>query len=111
MRVLATFFALILASGCFVADEIDSGLATLPSRPKPAQEEPEEAPATPTRSGPEEPGFFSVLVGMIEEELEPEPPPPDPDDRPVRCWLKGKQLFSSRRDCLSRGGKAVELPE
>ena len=71
----------------------------------------EEAPVTPTRSGPQEPGFFSALVGMIEQELEPEPPPPDPDDTPVRCWLKGKEHFSSRRDCLSRGGKAVELPE
>jgi len=114
MRVLATFLVLILASGCFIADEIDAGVATLPTKPGAAKEEPEEAPApaAPTRrTGPEEPGFFSVMVGMIEEELEPEPPPPDPDDTPVRCWIGGKQHFSSRRDCQSRGGRVVELPE
>ena len=113
MRVFVVLFALVFASGCFIADEIDAGVATLPQRPQAkAENEPEPAaPSRPTSSGSEDPGLFSSLLGLAQEELEPEPPPPDPAEMPVRCWIGKRENFMTRRDCESRGGKAVDLPE
>lgn len=114
MRVFVVLFALVFASGCFIADEIDSGVASLPQKPKPeAEKEPERAaaPSRPTSSGSEDPGLFSSLLGLAQEELEPEPAPPDPAEMPVRCWIGKRENFTTRRDCESRGGKAVDLPE
>jgi hypothetical protein len=111
MRVFAVLFALVLASGCFL-DEIDKAMETMPSKKHAkVEKEPEpEAPAEPSPSGAEDPGFFSSLLGLAEEQLESEPAPPDPAELPVRCWMGKREHFSTRSDCESRGGRPVDLP-
>jgi hypothetical protein len=111
MRVFAVLFALVFASGCFL-DEIDKAMEEMPSKKHAkVEKEPEPVePAEPSPSGAEDPGWFSSLLGMAEEGLEAEPAPPDPAELPVRCWMGEHEHFSTRRDCESRGGRAVDLP-
>jgi len=135
MRVLCIALIALMASGCFVSDELDKGNEILdqqisgkkakmgvarqeaPSEPadEPGlwdslvgwfEEEPDPAKARAQRK---EPGLWDSLVGWVEEELEPEPPPPDPEDAPVRCRIGKREHFSSLRDCQARGGKPVSL--
>jgi hypothetical protein len=118
MRVLCIALIALMASGCFVSDELDKGIAIIDQhgnkgkgKKATAQEEapPEPAEAPAPRGHRKEPGLWDSLVGWVEEELEPEPPPPDPEDAPVRCWIGKREHFSSLRDCQARGGKPVSL--
>jgi hypothetical protein len=117
MRVLLIALTALMASGCFISDELDAGNAIIDqhgnrgkSKKAAAQaEEPAEPDPPPARRGRKEPGLWDSLVAWVEKELEPEPPPPDPEDAPVRCWIGKREHFSSLGDCRTRGGKPVSL--
>lgn len=116
MRVLVFSLSLLLCSGCFIADEIDSGVEILDQHgnkgkdKKAARAAAESGADQPAAAKKEGPGFLDGIVGWAEEALEEPPPPPDPADFPVRCWIDGKEHFRTRWDCEARGGKAVDLP-
>ena len=111
MRVFVVLLSLAVCSGCFVADELDSGMEVMKQhRPKTAKAEPEPEPEpVPSSAGSNDRGLLSSLLGMAQEQFEPEPPPPDPGNVPVRCWIGDREHFSTRSDCAARGGRPIHL--
>lgn len=118
MRVLILILVLGLCSACGAFDELEKGNKILdqhggrhPAGNKAekaeVEPEPESRPALTRKSGP---SAMEKLVSWAEKKLEGPPPPPDPDDAVVRCWVGRHQHFTTRRDCISRGGRASELP-
>ncbi len=124
MRVLiltTLTLALGLCSGCGALEELEAGnkimdqhAGRLPGgknhKPPEAEPEPDPRPAPPgvkPRSGP---SAMEKLLAWAEKKLEGPPPPPDPDDAVVRCWVGRHEHFTTRRDCISRGGRSHELP-
>jgi hypothetical protein len=122
MRIAAILAALLLCSGCWVADELDSGSELMDKHSKRGTKEHRAAkakrgadtgaPAEPTAPAakPEGPGMLEEIVAWVGKKLEGPPPPPDPGDAPVRCLVGKSQLFSSRSDCEARGGRPIDLP-
>ena len=123
MRICVALLALTLCSGCWVMDELDSGMGIMEQHsPKkkggkgePTAQaekggkapEPGAAPAPPANEGP---GILHELVVWTKKKLEGPPPPPDPQDVPVRCNMGKSVLFTTRGECEGRGGQARELP-
>ncbi len=113
MRIASILLALLVLNGCFVGEELDKGREIMEGRgkqqaPTAAPAEATDKPAPPSSAGKAEPGLFDELRAWTKRE--PAPEPPDPRDAPVRCDLGSRQLFSTRIDCETRGGRAVELP-
>ncbi len=110
MRAFVAIAAVSLCSGCFVSDELDKGMDLMDrharedrrseNKPAPAEKEP----------GPKGPSGLDELWGWATKVSEPTRRPPDPRDAPIRCFVGKRELFSTRSDCESRGGRAVELP-
>ena len=83
------------ASGCFVFDEIDSGMKELERFDGAA----DEAPATPAAAPPEAAPQASWWEKARTLGSEPA------NERIVRCELDGTTQFMDRDDCLGRGGR------
>lgn len=120
MRVLILTLALGLCSACGALDELEAGNKILDQHggrhpagnkaEKPTVEpEPDAHPAPPRLKRKSGPSTMEKLVSWAEKKLEGPPPPPDPDDAVVRCWVGRHQHFTTKRDCLSRGGRGSEL--
>lgn len=113
MRHLPLIACALALSGCWIVDELDSGMEIMEQhskREEPAEvEQPAEPDPRPAAKN-DGPGAVERLVGWVEKRFEPAPPPPDPADDPVRCQLPGRDLFSTRGDCEARGGRVIELP-
>jgi hypothetical protein len=123
VRTFAVLLALTLCSGCWVADELDSGMGlmeqhTAKGKKKGAKAPPAAKPgkdgtapgSPPAPAGKEDPGILRELVVWTKKKLEGPPPPPDPQDVPVRCEMGKSVLFTTRGECEARGGAARELP-
>lgn len=101
-----------MASGCFVADELESGQAIM-DKNSPRGAAKKEEPKAASRKGKDDSG--SVLdsgrdaLASVEswwDELgEPEPPA---EDGIVRCQVHGSLQFTRESDCRARGGHPVE---
>ena len=115
MRALPLILALALPTGCWIGEEMDSGMEILeqhsPKDRREKQAEPERPPAPeaarPAREGP---GLFGSLIDWVGKKFEPPPPPPDPSDEIVRCIFRGREQFLRLYDCELRGGRPVALP-
>jgi hypothetical protein len=123
VRTLVVLLALTLCSGCWVVDELDSGMGlmeqhTAKGKKKGAKAEPAAAPGKDGKApespsgppGPQGPGILHELVVWTKKKLEGPPPPPDPQDVPVRCDVGKSVLFTTRGECEARGGTGRELP-
>jgi len=96
----------LLANGCFIFEEIDSGMATMKKH--------SHSPATAAKKPEAESGlsFASLkergedvmkdLSGRLEEAFEKEP---DAANGVVRCAIEGRLEFTRKYDCQSRGGR------
>ena len=106
-RVLAILLACQLCLGCFVFEELDSGMEMM-DKPTFAKKEKKAAPKTAARpsggsssSGPNVQQRVaswwnearSVNSGEVDENM-------------VACEIGGKTQFMGKTDCLARGGRA-----
>jgi hypothetical protein len=91
----------LLATGCFVADELDSGSEQLekhsPSSSSPSKDAKSAGP------NPKEAGAEPRTADWWQKARTLEPRSEDSDL--VRCRLAGTTQFMRTADCLSRGGK------
>ena len=121
MRVLILTLALGLCSACGALDELEKGNKILDqhggrhaagNKANKPEVEPEKDshPAKPGAGRKSGPSTMQKLVSWVEKKLEGPPPPPDPDDAVVRCWVGRHEHFTTRRDCISHGGRGDELP-
>ena len=115
MRVLLTTFLTLvgfLGSGCFVFDEIDSGMEIMEAHtPAANKKKKEEAAAQTTKDGEAPPTYSQVTqdwwkdASSLSKAPEEEGDAPDPNAM-VSCQHGGKTFFARRSDCLARGGRA-----
>lgn len=96
----------LLANGCFIFEEIDSGMATMKKHSPPsatAVEKPE-AESGLSFADLKERGaeVMMDLSGRVEEALKKEP---DAANGVVRCATEGRVEFTRAFDCQSRGGR------
>jgi hypothetical protein len=116
MRGLLTTILLgigFLASGCFVFDEIDSGMEIMEAHTPAANKAKAAEEAKGTKGGKD--GEAAPTYGQVTQEWwkdatslssapEEETDGPDPNAT-VTCKHDGKTFFTRRSDCLARGGK------
>ncbi|MBW2273929.1 MAG: hypothetical protein JRG96_11705 [Deltaproteobacteria bacterium] len=114
MRLLAIAIAIALVScvttGCFVFDELDSGLAIMdqhsrkkPEEPKPAAQ-PSDSSGSSFLSGIDVAGQFRKFQDKVGEAMAK---PPDPDNTLVHCEVEGRVRFTRKYDCQALGGRLV----
>ena len=109
-RVLAILIVCQLCLGCFVFEELDSGMEMMDkptfakkekkSDPKPAAR----STGSPSSSGPSVQqrvaSWWNEARSLNSGEV---------DDNMVACELSGKTQFMGKTDCLARGGKAGKV--
>jgi hypothetical protein len=94
----------VLASGCFVFDEIDAGQKIMESHSaaKPAAQ-PAAAPGQKPPGPPAGEGWWKTAKSL-------DGPPTDPGDNPaVHCTIGHTIRFMRKKDCLSQGGRVASL--
>lgn len=103
--------ASLALTGCFVFDELDSGMEIMDEhsaaakKTKVAKTEPT---AADTGSEESQLSKWKAQVGeWWRNVLEEEPVGPDPNDIIVRCQTPGRVNFTRKSDCELRGGRYV----
>ena len=115
--VVALAVCSLLGTGCFVFEEMDSGMEYW-------EEHSPDANTKKNRKnleleGDEEPGILERLrqwwhgrasdSGSRHRAEEPSGPPPDPENVLVECTLDGRVQFMRKFDCQLRGGSYTEV--
>ncbi len=110
-RILAVIVAAWACQGCFVFDELDTGMEIMdqhsPKRRDTAPAPTGSAQTSRAARGKEEPGLLTRLEKWWEERSRPKPPQRDPSDVIVRCQIAGAVHFTRKSDCRIRGGTAI----
>lgn len=109
LRLLALALVAMLASGCFVFEELEKGDKILdahsPTRSaaakKKAEEEAAAAGKQPADAGEKKKNWWETARTLSSAEKKPS------EDPHVRCRLDGKERFMLQSDCLTQGGKPV----
>ena len=101
VRLLPLLAACLLASGCFVFDELDKGEEILEQH---SQQKPAAAPGTPAATGPAAKSgsawwSSARAIGPADAAS------PGDVDAPVACKIAGSTRFMRRGDCLTQGGE------
>ena len=112
MRVLVIAIALVscVTSGCFVNDELDSGVAIMDqhSRKKPGEPQQDTAASSSSGSnflsGIDAAGKLQKMKDSIDEAMAK---PPDPDNTMVTCDVDGAVRYTRKYDCQALGGRLV----
>jgi hypothetical protein len=112
--ILTIAFLCLLGSGtgCFVADELDSGEQIMNhnsaraknKKPEPAQTAGNESGSTLESLRNMSSGAFGSMKEKIEEATKKEP---DPSNTIVQCRVDGRTEFKRKYDCQSLGGRIV----
>lgn len=96
--LLAVALSLVLGTGCFVFEELDSGMKELERFDGKAQPEPAQPATTPAQQAKKPASDWWQKARTLGSEPS--------DAEIVRCELDGSAQFMKREDCLGRGGKA-----
>lgn len=113
-RVALLLACVILASGCFVFDELDKGQKTMDKYSHMNKGRAKEEPAPAPEPSPKQKDEGEGLIAQVQDWLarrsakaEAERPSVDPHDVPVRCQIHGHTQFLRKFDCMLRGGKEL----
>jgi hypothetical protein len=112
MRALVLAIALVtcVTSGCFVADELDSGSKIMDQNARTKPGEPQQNTAASSSSGSkflsgiDAGGQLQKMKDSIDEALAK---PPDPDNTLVSCDVEGAIRYTRKYDCQALGGRLV----
>lgn len=103
-RILVLLAICVLASGCFVFDEIDQGLESMDKGPKKAAATKPGQPAQ-GEDGQPKPSWWASARSLNEAPSEPSEAEAGDPKTPVHCRVEGSIRFMRRGDCLSQGGQ------
>jgi hypothetical protein len=109
LRLLALALVALLASGCFVFDEIDQGEKLMEQNSGAIQKKKKQeaaAATAPSDAGQGAEGEKKKSWWETARTISPADKAPT-DDPHVRCNLAGKERFMVQSDCVSQGGRPV----
>jgi hypothetical protein len=112
MRALIIAIALVtcVTSGCFIADELDSGSKIMDQHSRKKAGEPQQNTAASSSSGSkflsgiDAGGQLQKMKDSIDEALAK---PPDPENTLVSCEVEGTIRYTRKYDCQALGGRLV----
>ncbi len=109
-RVLLLMSCALLCSGCFVFDELDSGVEILDKNSPRGAAKPTPSSSAAKKKG-DDSSFDlaeegSAALDAVEDWWDDlRKPAPDPNDGIVRCRLNGAIRFKRESDCRAAGGQ------
>ncbi len=113
VRLLCIALCACWVSGCFVAEELDSGMAIMEHHTKREKgSDPASAAATTgARRAKSDPDLLTRLQAaggkVVDWWDDVRRPAPDPNDGVVRCRVGGTTQFTRRSECAARGGRIL----
>jgi hypothetical protein len=111
MRAPALLLVALLASGCFVFDELDTAHKTMDELSGGPAHKAEPEPPAGGGGEADGPGLLARVQawwtsqGAGPSRSEDDGPERNPEDVPVRCEVDGRSVFTHKFDCLARGGR------
>ena len=107
--ILALVLPLVLATGCFVFDELDAGMDIMEAHtPRDKKKKEGDAQATAKQEGEKPLTYSQATQAWWKDAKSLSTPPEDGEatgDPIVPCRRAGQSQFMKRSDCLSRGGE------
>lgn len=103
LRIAPLLLLCLALTGCFVFDEIDSGMESM-EKNSPQGAKKAEAPAGEDPNKPATGSAWWSSAKSIERRSEDENADPADPKKLVSCRISGASRFMRRGDCLSQGG-------
>ncbi len=104
MRLILLSLVTLLASGCFVFEEIDNAMEIIDAHTSLENKKKQEEKAK-LDDGEKLPTYAETVGGWFENAKSLLPREHTSSGDPiVRCTVQGRTLFTKRGDCIARGG-------